>query len=484
MAMIDWFTIHPDIQKEIKDNEPQSYVINKFVIISNLLLSAAWALTYVTAWWRGDQSGFVDAMQTWIPLVLVGWYVASNAALAHVARSYAARINRELRPIRTYDAVVYAWRHRRGAVGALALMVGAGVLCAWGGHTGIAAALLMVATWLLIHTADGYTASLSAAWRSILVRDVTDVELVTWYRASMEDASERVDREAIESAYDEVQRICRGGAPLEMRIAEVQASVAGSAQAEVSKQAAELEMRQAQAAELERRQEQAREAAHAREMCQLADDLAYVIQVVADACEAACISRASTPGMSVYAATRMVACLRGSFGRERILAPAIQRAVGMSQSWYIAMGSPVVSKSSRVDENGALATRTTFDIQDTHYVAAVLAVLAERVTPVYLEPADKKAFLLIPNGHRKSEVYDTSRWYAVPDESRYKIYGKMLTTDERHEIANHVQAHLTDIRNPALRGMLLQLLGMLTLQEPQTAAFEQAAAHFAIAGRQ
>lgn len=473
MAMIDWFTIHPDIQKEIEDHDPPSYIINKFIMRFNLLASALWALTYVTARQRGDQNWFVDAMQTWIPLVLVGWYVASNAALAHVARSYAARINRELRPIQTYDAVVYAWRHRRGAVGALAMMVGAGVLCAWGGHTGIAAALLMVTTWLLIHTADGYTASLSAAWRSILVRDVTDVALVTWYRASLEDASERVDREAIESAYDEVQLICGGGVPLEKRIADVQATTTDRAQDAAAKQAAEHEMRQAQA----------REAARELEMQQLADDLYYVIQVVVDACEAACISRASTPGMSVCIARRMTERLRCEIERKMALAPAIQRAIGMSHSWYIAMGSPAVSKSSQVDENGALATRTTFDIQDTHYVTAVLAVLAERVTPVYLEPADKKAFRLIPNGHRKSEVYDTSRWYAVPNESRYTVHGKMLTTDERHEIADHVQAHLTDIRNPALRVMLLQFLGMLTLQEPQTAAPEQAAAHFAIAGR-
>lgn len=474
MAMIDWFTIHPDIQKEIERNEPKQLSTHKYILLTNLLFSAAWAMLYALLWMVQAQGAFIDAMQTWIPLILVCWYLASNAAIAHHARAYAAQINRQLRPMWTNDAVVYAVRHRRVAVGTIALTVIAGVLCTWEGNLGSAAALLMVATGLLIDTADSYTTHVSDARPDQLVRDVTDVELVAWYRASLDGASGWGDREAIEDAFNEVQRICGGGVPLEKRIAEIQAPTTDRAQDAAAKQAAEHEMRQAQA----------REAARELEMQQLADDLYYVIQVVADACEAAFISRASTPGMSVCIARKMTERLRCEIDRNMVLAPAIQRAIGMSHSWYLAMGSPAVSKNSQVDESGALATRTTFDIQDTHCVTAVLAVLAERVTPVYLEPADKKAFRLIPNGHRKSEVYDTSRWYAVPDGGRYTIHGKMLTTEERHEIANHVQAHLTDIRNPALRGMLLQFLGMLTLQEPQTAAFEQAAAHYAIAGRQ
>jgi hypothetical protein len=480
MAMIDWFWVHPDIDSEYRNADPTSRTMRQMWLGLSYALTAAWALLSVLRWSAGDVDVAGHAVTMWAPLVLAAMFLASNAALAADARRHAAKRDIPLHPVYTHKAVAHVWTARKKSVAGSAAAMTLAVIAAWGGHTGSAYALALSTLWVSWGVVQSYVDQVSYdRRRGFGIRDLTDIEMIKWYsdeRYRACEANQLDERDILDEAVREVDELCGRGTPLGEKIETAQTQ----ARKDTGDRPSTNQLRRAAAAAAE-------EADRAEAVFEeIADELEEAIQIMAEACEDACISPTSRPGMSLVIAKRMVKALRSRVDRGLVLRPAIIRAVSMSKSWHIALGRPTLRREHHVSQGDTLDTKSTFDVGVDHYVGAVLSVLAERVTPTYLEPATKTGDRLIPARQRKDEAFDPDRWNAAPTGGLYRIAGKMLTADERASVAEHIGHRREQVGSPRLSYMLDYMSSaVLMAPEAPTDAQEPVQAVLAcVAGRQ
>lgn len=460
MALIDWFWVHPDIDSEYRNADPSSRTRRQLWVWASYGMAAVGALVSLLMWGTGDGSAAAHTVARGAPLVAAWLFLVSNAALAADARRYAVSRNIQLQPVYTHKAVTYAWTQRRKTVVFSCALMAFAMFASYAGHPECALAVILSTLWRAWSVVQSYLSQVSSERRDVIVRHVVDVEIAKWYRGEISEAQRLNDEEElriIEESLQEVQDLCGRGRPLGSRINDAHNAAVRAATDDTADRndASDKPMTN------QLRRATDREA----EFQAVAGELDAIIQAMASICAEACISRANKPGMSLIIAKRMVDALRATTDREVILSSAIRRAVSMSKSWHNAMGRPALKDDVMTTLEDEVARRSTFDLEVNHYIAAVLAVLAERVTPTYLESASGKCHLLVSKRTCQDLEFDQDRWHAVPEGEIYTIRGKMLNSEERANIAAAIDYSIHTVRGARLTRML-QYLRAAVLTDP------------------